>query len=102
MIAQQLFTTQLQELADYTKPGVTRKSLVKDDQVQFSLICLTAGTQMPEHSASRNVSITVIEGQGVLTLEGREISLQPGVFVYMPAKTPHALRALENLAFLHT
>lgn len=38
----------------------------------------------------------------VLTLEGREITLQPGVFVYIPASIPHALRALENLAFLHT
>ncbi|MEO8892851.1 MAG: cupin domain-containing protein [Coleofasciculaceae cyanobacterium] len=44
----------------------------------------------------------MIEGRGILTLEGREITLQPGVFVYMPAKTPHALHALENLAFLHT
>lgn len=102
MTTLQSFTTQLQEQADYSKPGVTRKSLVKDDQVQFSLICLSAGTQMPEHSASRNVSITVIEGRGTLTLEGREITLQPGVFVYMPAKTSHALHALENLAFLHT
>ncbi len=102
MMTQQSFTTQLLEQADYSKPGTTRKSLVKDELVQFALICLTADTQMPEHSASRNVSITVIEGRGVLTLEGREISLQPGVFVYIPAKTPHALLALENLAFLHT
>lgn len=62
--------------------------------MELSLICLTAGTEMLGHSASRNVSITVIEGC--------EIALQPGVFVYMPAKTRHALRALENLAFLHT
>lgn len=101
-MTQQSFTTQLQAQADYTKPGITRKSLVKDEQMQFSLVCLTAGTEMPEHTASQNVSITVIEGRGVLTLEGREITLQPGVFVYMPAKTPHALLALENLAFLHT
>lgn len=101
-MTQQSFITQLQEQANYTKPGTTRKSLVKDEQVQFSLVCLTAGTEIPEHVASRNVSVTVIEGRGILTLEGREITLQPGVFVYMPAKTPHALRALENLAFLHT
>ncbi|MEH1934410.1 MAG: cupin domain-containing protein [Nostoc sp.] len=50
----------------------------------------------------RHISVTVIEGRGVLTLQGREITLQPGVFVYLPANTPHALHALENLAFLHT
>lgn len=96
------FTTQLKEFADYTKPGVTRKNLVKDEQTQFSLICIAAGFEIPEHSASRHVSVTVIEGKGTLTLEGREITLEAGVFVYMPANTPHALKALENLAFLHT
>lgn len=92
----------LQQLADYTKPGVSRKALVKNEQNSFSLVCLTAGTKMPEHATPRPVSVTVIEGRGVLTLRGQEITLQPGVFVYMPANTPHALHALKNLAFLHT
>ena len=92
----------LRELADYTKPRVSRKALVKDEQNSFSLLCFTAGTKMPEHTAPRPVSVTVIEGRGVLTLGRQEITLQPGVFVYMPANTPHALHAIENLAFLHT
>lgn len=96
------FTANLQELADYSKPGVSRKALVKDEQVSFALICLSAGTKMPEHTAARNVSVTVIEGHGILTLAGQEITLEPGVFLYMPANTPHALHAIENLAFLHT
>jgi quercetin dioxygenase-like cupin family protein len=96
------FTANLRELTDYTKPGVSRKALIQDEQTRFALICLSAGTQMPEHTAARNVSITVIEGRGVLTLAGQEVTLEPGVFVYMPANTPHALHALENLAFLHT
>ncbi|MGV0029424.1 cupin domain-containing protein [Phormidesmis priestleyi] len=95
-------TVNLRELADYTKPGVTRKALVKDEHHSFSLVCLTAGTKIPEHTAPRNVSVTVIEGRGVFTLEGREITLQPGVFIYVPANTPHALSASESLAFLHT
>lgn len=96
------FTANLRELADYTKPGVSRKALVKDEQTNLALVCLSAGTQMPEHTAPRNVSVTVIEGRGILTLAGQDVTLEPGVFVYMPAHTPHALHAIENLAFLHT
>jgi quercetin dioxygenase-like cupin family protein len=44
----------------------------------------------------------VIEGQGTLTLEGQDINLEPGVFVFMPANAPHALKAEANLAFLLT
>lgn len=96
------FTANLRELANYTKLGVHRKALVQDEHTQFALICLSSGTQMPEHTTARNVSITVIEGRGILTLAGQEVALEPGVFVYMPANTPHALHATENLAFLHT
>ena len=92
----------LRALADYTKPGVTRKALVKNEQHTLSLLCLTAGTNLPEHTAPRHVSLTVIEGRGIFTLNGQEIALQPGVFIYLPANTPHALHALENLALLHT
>lgn len=95
-------TVNLHALVDYTKPGVTRKALAKDEQGTFSLMCLTAGTTIPEHTASRPLSVTVLEGRGVFTLAGREITLQPGVFIHLPAKTPHALHASENLAFLHT
>lgn len=96
------FTADLRALVDYSKPGVSRKALVKDGQTSFALVCLSAGTQMPEHTAARNVSVTVIEGRGILTLAGQAVPLEPGVFVYMPANTPHALEATENLAFLHT
>jgi quercetin dioxygenase-like cupin family protein len=102
MMTPATFTTQLKKQTDYTKPGVHRTALVKDGQGQFSLICLTAGTAMPEHRAAHNVTLTVIEGRGVLTLAGQTIDLQPGVFVYIPTNTPHDLHALENLAFLHT
>lgn len=102
MTLQASFTTQLHEEVDYTKPGIQRKALVNNEQVNFSLVCVPADTYIPEHSTARNVSVTVIEGSGTLTLEGQEIPLQPGVFAYIPAKAPHALRALENLAFLLT
>jgi quercetin dioxygenase-like cupin family protein len=95
-------TIQLRDQADYSKSGISRTSLVKDEQGQFSLVCLSAGTHIAEHTAPRNATVTVIEGRGILNLDGREVTLERGVFVYMPAHTPHSLHALENLAFLHT
>lgn len=95
------FATQLKEWIDYSKPGVTRKTIVKDAQPPLALVCFTAGTELAEHTAPRTVSLMVIEGRGTFTLEGREIKLEPGVFIHMPAHTPHALRAEENLAVLH-
>ncbi|MDV2997037.1 MAG: hypothetical protein N4J56_006742 [Chroococcidiopsis sp. SAG 2025] len=101
-INQTSVNTQLRDLIDYSKPGVSRQILVNSGSDRFSVVCLTARTALPEHTTRRNVSIIVLEGRGILTLEGREIALEPGVFVYLPANAPHALQATENLAFLHT
>lgn len=92
---------QLHDRFGSVKPGVSRTSLVKDEHSQFALIQLSAGTHLPEHSVPRPVSLTVLDGHGVLTIEGREIALEYGIFVYMSPNTPHSLHATEDLAFLH-
>ena len=91
----------LTEQADYPETGVRNKPLHKDEQTQHSLMCLAAGTTIAEHTSPRNVTVMVVAGQGTLTLEGREIRLQPGVFVLMLANAPHALQTTNStLAFL--
>ncbi len=74
--------------------------MLKVSYCQYTLFCLAAGTDIAEHTSTRNAVVQVIEGQGTLTLEGQEINLEPGVFVFMPANAPHALKAEANLAFL--
>lgn len=67
---------------------------------QYSLFCLAAGTKIEEHTSTRNTFITVVEGTGNLNLEGKDIALAPGVFVFMAANALHAVQAEENLAFV--
>ncbi len=95
------FVSNLREQIEYPKSGVLSKVLIKDNN-QHTLFCLATGTEIAEHTSTRNATVTVIEGRGILTLEGRAISLEAGVFVFMPANAPHALQAQENLAFLLT
>ncbi|BAZ39268.1 cupin domain-containing protein [Calothrix sp. NIES-4101] len=92
--------TQLREQCEYPSNQVFSKVLFKDDNCQYKLICLATGQNMAEHSTNRNATITVIAGRGVLTLVGKEVALEPGVFVSMPLGTRHALKSEENLAFL--
>jgi quercetin dioxygenase-like cupin family protein len=102
MTASSSFVTHLREQIEYPQLGVLSKVLIKDNNCQHTLFCLAAGTEMAEHTSTRNATVTVLEGRGTLTLEGRDIPLETGVFVFMPANAPHALQAEENLAFLLT
>lgn len=92
--------TQLHEECEYPSNQVFNKVIFKDNNCQQNLICIATGINMAEHSTKRNATITVIVGQGILILEGEEVTLKPGVFVSMPAGTRHALKSEENLAFL--
>jgi len=94
------FAANLQDLIEYPTSGVLSKVLLKDNNVQYSLFCLAAGTEIAEHTAIRNAFITVVAGKGNLSLEGKDIALVPGVLVFMPANAPHAVQAQENLAFV--
>ncbi|NJL61485.1 MAG: cupin domain-containing protein [Methylacidiphilales bacterium] len=94
------FTANLQDLIEYPKSGILSKVLLKDKNSQYTLFCLAASTEIDEHTSTRNAVITVIEGTGNLNLEGKDIALAPGGFVFMAANAPHALQAKENLAFV--
>lgn len=96
------FDTELSELIEYRDRAVLSQVIVKDDVSQHTLFCLGKDTDIEEHTATRNASVTVIEGTGTLTLNGKPIALKAGVFVFMPANAPHSLVASENLAFLLT
>lgn len=96
------FNTTFQDLIEYPQSGILSKVLFKDNNSQYSLFCLAAGTEIDEHTSTRNAVITVVEGTGNLNLEGKDIALVPGVFVFMRANAPHALQAKENLAFMLT
>jgi quercetin dioxygenase-like cupin family protein len=96
------FFFSLRERIEYPAGGVLSKVILKDNNCQYTLFCLTAGTNISEHTSTRNAVINVIDGQGILTLEGEDIQLEPGIFVFMRANAPHALKAEQNLAFILT
>ncbi|ELS02078.1 hypothetical protein Xen7305DRAFT_00017890 [Xenococcus sp. PCC 7305] len=96
------FVANLQDLIEYPTSGILSKVLLKDKNSQYSLFCLAAGTEIAEHTSTRNALVNVIAGTGNLNLEGKDIVLKPGVFVFMAANAPHAVQAQENLAFTLT
>lgn len=96
------FAATLPDLIEYPTSGMTSKVLLKDKNSQYSLLCLAAGTKIDKHTSTRNAVITVVKGKGNLNLEGKDVALSPGVFVFMPANAPHAVQAQENLAFVLT
>ena len=90
------------DIIEYPQTGVKSKILLEDGNCRYMLMLLGAGMQIAEHTNPRNATVNVIEGQGILTLEGKELILEAGVFIFLPATAHHAITAEINLAFLLT
>lgn len=65
-----------------------------------NLISLGAEVELPEICDAKDVTLTVLEGQGSLILHEEVVILAPGTFVFIPAYTPHTLRTQTNLISL--
>ncbi|CAD0233117.1 conserved hypothetical protein [Planktothrix agardhii] len=92
----------LKDKIQYSDAGIFSSVLWKNEICQYTLFCLAKGTDISEHTSSRNATVQVLEGAGILTLNGEDIQLKPGIFIVMDANAPHALKAESNLAFLLT
>lgn len=99
-----LETTQINwpDVIEYAQSGAKSKILLEDKNCRYTLMSLVASMSIAEHTNPRNATVNVIEGQGVLTLEDKEIVLKSGVFAFIPANAHHSLKAMTNLTFLLT
>lgn len=88
------------EMMEFPREGVFSKVLVKTGVSNHTLMCLAKGSDISEHTSTREASVTVLKGKGVFVLEGKEIRMEPGVFIFMPKNAPHSLSADEDLAIL--
>jgi quercetin dioxygenase-like cupin family protein len=100
LMPSKMTTIRWADIIKYPQPGVKSKVLLEDGNCRYTLMSLGAGMHIAEHAASLNATVNVVEGQGVPTLEGEEIVLELGVFVFIPANAHHDLKAETNLAFL--
>ena len=91
----------LREMISYSEGGILSKVIVSGAKVaNVTLFCMAKGTELTEHTSTREGVVYVIEGSGTFTLEGEDIPMLPGTFIHMKKKAAHSLRADENTSFV--
>ena len=90
----------LEKMMEFPREGVFSKVLVKTAISNYTLMCLAKGSDISEHTSTREAAVTVLKGEGTFVLGGTKIKMKPGVFIFMPANAPHSLSASKDLAIL--
>jgi quercetin dioxygenase-like cupin family protein len=82
--------------------GRRAETLVKTDRLRLVLVTMRTGAALEEHTAPGPITIQTLRGRFVVTAEGRDHELGEGGLIALEAGVHHAVRAVEDGAFLLT
>ena len=92
----------LNGLIDYAVDSVVSKTLLDKPVGTLTLFAFDAGQRLSEHTAPFDAVVQIVDGQGVITIDGAEHTVAAGEIVIMPADVPHAVRAEKRFKMLLT
>ncbi|MFF2273466.1 cupin domain-containing protein [Agromyces sp. NPDC058136] len=74
---------------------ISTARLLKADGVRLMHLALDAGEALTEHTAAVPITVQCLEGRFRFEADGRVVELAPGGIVYVAARVPHAVHALD-------
>lgn len=80
--------------------GILSQTLLDTPTMKLVLFQFAPGEELSEHTASMPAVIQPLSGEMRLTLGDDVHEVQPGAFVYMPARLEHAVYAKTALVML--
>lgn len=94
------FSLNLLKEVQFPAKGIFSKVISKSSNYSFTLMCLSKGTDIDTHTSTKNGCVYVLKGKGIFRLFEKNIVMEEGVCIFMPANAPHSLKADQDLAIL--
>ena len=92
----------LEKLIAYADDSIVSKTLLDKPISTITLFAFDAGQRLSEHTAPFDAVVQVVDGQGVVTIDGVDHIIEAGSIIIMPANIPHAVLAEKKFKMLLT
>ena len=92
----------LKEQIQYAEGSVVSKTLHDRKAGTLTLFAFSEGQGLSEHTAPFDALVQILDGEGALIIDGRQVRAGEGDLVLMPANVPHALHAEKAFKMLLT
>ncbi len=83
----------LKDHVNYQESSVVSKTLIDETAGTLTLFAFAKGQGLSEHTAPYDAFVHIIDGEAVITIDGKPQVVKPGESLIMPANHPHALKA---------
>ena len=93
---------ELVNLVEYEKGKVSSITLVQKPGVGITVFAFDEGEGVSTHAAPGDAMVVVLDGEAVITIDGKEYNVKSGQTIVMPANVPHAVKAATRFKMLLT
>jgi quercetin dioxygenase-like cupin family protein len=88
------------DVVQYQPGAVVSRTLVKSPGGTITAFAFDAGEGLSEHTAPFDALVLMIEGEAEISISGKPYSLQGGQLLKLPARQPHAVKAISPFKML--
>lgn len=93
---------ELVNLVEYEKGKVSSLTLVQKPSVGITLFAFDEGEGVSTHAAPGDAMVLVLDGEAVITIDGKEHNVKVGQTIVMPANVPHSVKSITKFKMLLT
>jgi quercetin dioxygenase-like cupin family protein len=94
--------TKVADLVSYQDGSIVSREIVKKPTGSVTVFAFDEGQGLSEHTAPFDALVQVLEGVVEITIAGKAHRLKGGELILMPARQPHALKALRRYKMILT
>ena len=87
-------------MVDYQEGAVVSRTIIERGTGTVTLFAFDKGQGLSEHTAPFDALVHIIDGEAVITIDGRSINVKCGEATIMPANKPHALTAVKRFKMM--
>jgi quercetin dioxygenase-like cupin family protein len=90
------------DLVDYQEGSVVSRTIVNKKTGTVTLFAFDEGQGLSEHTAPFDALVYLLDGEAEIIISGQALYLKEGEMVIMPARQPHALKAVKRFKMILT
>ena len=90
------------DLVNYQKGSVVSRTVIDNKAGTVTLFAFDKDEGLSEHTTPYDALVYLLDGVAEIKIDGKPFLLKDGEFLVMPARKPHALRAVERFKMVLT
>lgn len=92
----------LDELVEYEEGRVVSRTFSQNSALSLTLFSFDEGEGVSTHTAPGDAMVQILDGEALVNIDGKEMTVGKGQVVVMPADIPHSVTAVKRFKMLLT